>query len=541
MGTILVFLGGLGLFMYGVQTTSDALQKFAAHRLKQILQSLTKKPFMAVLLGMVITVAFQSSAATTVLVVEFVNAGMMSLGQALGMVLGSAVGTSVSIQLIAFQILDIALGAIFIGFVLYFSGKKQWKHLGHSLIGFGLIFVGMSNMSNASAPLRNIPEVFGFLARLGSYPFLAILVGLILTTIIQSSTAVFAIMMSLAGQGLLELQAIVPLVIGAHIGGTVTTLLTSLTAKKMDAKRTALANTGYKVLAAVLMYPFLTQFTQLIQWTTGNLQRQVANAHLLFAVLMVIIFFPLNGLIAKGLKRMVPDRGDKDSPLKFQVIDEVSIEVPAVALKQANGEMRALGDFIGTRMMQKIPAILLANSDNLVEEISKVEEGVDWYYRHTMRFLAVLSQRGLTDEQAEESMKIQFIAKEFEYIGDAVMAMALLAKKLPRETMKVPAENWKHLDELYQRVSCNFAKVMQALTLWDSQIAAEVIREHPETSRIQRDLQFNFLAQCPQLNSQEGNLKIEEMYRYATLDSINLLYQVDEHTVNIAKVVMGIV
>ncbi|SDG49540.1 Na/Pi cotransporter family protein [Desulfosporosinus hippei] len=541
MGTILVFLGGLGLFMYGVQTTSDALQKFAAHRLKQILQSLTKKPFMAVLLGIVMTVAFQSSAATTVLVVEFVNAGMMNLGQALGMVLGSAVGTSISIQLIAFQILDIALGAIFIGFVLYFSGKKQWRHLGHSLIGFGLIFVGMSNMSNASAPLRNIPEVFGFLAQLGSHPFLAILVGLILTTIIQSSTAVFAIMMSLAGQGLLELQAIVPLVIGAHIGGTVTTLLTSLTAQKMDAKRTALANTGYKVLAAVLMYPFLTQFSQLIQWTTGNLQRQVANAHLLFAVLMVIIFYPLNGLIAKGLKRMVPDRGDKDSPLKFQVIDEVSIEVPAVALKQANGEMRALGDFIGARMMQKIPAILLANSDNLVEEISEVEEGVDWYYRHTMRFLAVLSQRGLTDEQAEESMKIQFIAKEFEYIGDAVMAMALLAKKLPRETMKVPAENWKHLDELYQRVSCNFAKVMQALTLWDSQIAAEVIREHPETSRIQRDLQFNFLAQCPQPNSQEGNLKIEEIYRYATLDSIYLLYQMDEHTVNIAKVVMGIV
>jgi phosphate:Na+ symporter len=150
VSTVLVFLGGLGLFMYGVQTTSDALQKFAAHRLKQILQSLTKKTFMAVLLGMVMTVAFQSSAATTVLVVEFVNVGMMNLGQALGIVLGSAVGTSISIQLIAFQIFDVALGAIFIGFILYFAGKKQWKHLGHSLIGFGLIFVGMSNMSNAS-------------------------------------------------------------------------------------------------------------------------------------------------------------------------------------------------------------------------------------------------------------------------------------------------------------------------------------------------------------------------------------------------------
>ncbi|MCB8816192.1 Na/Pi cotransporter family protein [Desulfosporosinus shakirovi] len=527
--------------MYGVQTTSDALQKFAAHRLKEILQSLTKKPFMAVLLGMVMTVAFQSSAATTVLVVEFVNAGMMNLGQALGIVLGSAVGTSISIQLIAFQILDIALGAVFVGFVLYFSGKRQWKHLGHSLIGFGLIFVGMSNMSNASAPLRDIPEVSIALSQLGSYPFLAIIAGLILTTVIQSSTAVFAIMMSLAGQRLLDLSAIVPLVLGAHIGGTVTTLLTSVTASKMDAKRTAIANTGYKAAAAIMVYPFLPQFAHLIQWTTSNLQRQVANAHLLFAVLMVIIFFPLNNLIAKGLKHIVPDRASKDIPLKFQVIDEVSLEVPAVALKQANGEIRALGRFIYTKMMQRIPDILLSGSEDLTEEVVKAEEEVDWYYRHTMRFLAVLAQKGLTDEQAEESMNIQFTAKEFEYIGDSVMAMVLLTKKLHRENLRVPAENWRHLDYLYQRVTNNFSKVLDALAEGDSQIAAEVIREHPETTRIQRDLQFNFLAQCPQQSSLESDLKIEEKFRYAALDLINLLYQMDEHTVNIAKVVLGIV
>lgn len=523
--------------MYGVQTTSDALQKFAAHRLKQILQSLTKKPYMAVLLGMVMTVAFQSSAATTVLVVEFVNAGMMNLGQALGIVLGSAVGTSISIQLIAFQILDVALGAIFIGFILYFLGKKQWKHLGHSLIGFGLIFVGMSNMSNASAPLRNIPEVYTFLSQLGTHSFLAIIVGLILTTVIQSSTAVFAIMMSLAGQQLLGLSAIVPLVLGAHIGGTVTTLLTSLTTQKMDAKRTAIANTGYKVAAAVLVYPFLTQFAHLIQWTTGNLQRQVANAHLLFALLMVILFFPLNNVIAKVLKHAVPDRAGIDIPLKFHVIDEVSLEVPAVALKQANGEIRILGKFIHTKMMLKIPEALLSSSDDLVEDVVKAEEGVDWYYRHTMRFLAVLAQKGLTDEQAEESMNIQFIAKELEYIGDAIMAMVLLTKKLHHENLRFPAENWGHLDDLYQRVTDNFGNVLEALNHWDPQTAAEVIREHPETIRIQRDLQFNFLAQCPQ----QSNLKIEEKFRYITLDLINLLYQVDEHTVNIAKVVMGIV
>ncbi|MDP4159489.1 MAG: Na/Pi cotransporter family protein [Bacillota bacterium] len=540
-GTVVTFLGGLGLFMYGVQTTSEELQKFAAHRLKEILHSITQRKFLAILLGMVMTVAFQSSAATTVLVVEFVNAGMINLGQALGIVLGSAVGTSISIQLIAFQILDVALGAVFVGFVLYFSGKKQWKHLGHSLIGFGLIFVGMSNMSNASVPLRNIPEVYTFLSHLGKQPILAIIVGLGFTALLQSSTAVFAIMMSLAGQNLLGLVAIVPLVLGAHIGGTLTTLLTSLTAQKMDAKRAAVANTGYKVVAAALVFPFLPQFARLIQWTTSDLQRQVANAHLLFAVFMVIIFFPFNNIIAKGLNQVIPVRLDQETPLKFRVIDEVSLEVPAVALRQVHEEIRALGEFIYFKMLQRVPEVLLASKDDLAEEVVKAEEEVDWYYRHTMRFLAVLSQKGLTDEQAEECMNVQFIVKELEHIGDAVVAMVQLTKKLHREDLNVPARNWDHLDDLYQQVTDHFVTILRALTLWDSQTAAEVIREHPETTRTQRDLQFNFLAQSPQQSGLESRLRTEEKFRYTTLDLINLLYRVDEHTVNIAKVVMGIV
>lgn len=526
--------------MYGVQTTSDALQKFAASRLKQILQSITKRKYLAVLFGMVMTVAFQSSAATTVLVVEFVNTGLINLAQALGIVLGSAVGTSISIQLIAFQILDVALGTIFIGFVLYFTGKKQWKHLGHSLIGFGLIFVGMANMSTASAPLRNIPEVYTFLAQLGTHPLLAIIVGLVLTTVIQSSTGVFAIMMSLAGQHLLSLGAIVPLVLGAHIGGTITTLLTSLAAQKMDAKRTAIANTAYKVVATILVYPFMTQFSQLIQWTTSDLQRQVANAHLLFALFMVILFFPFNNFIAKGLKRVVLDRNNKDAPLKYRVIDEVSLEVPAVALKQANEEIRALGEFISTHMLQKIPQALLSSDDDLADEVAHSEEEVDWYYRHIMRFLAELSQKGLTDEQAEESMNIQFILKELEHTGDEVMAMVQLSKKLHRENLNVPVENWGHLEALYRLVTDHFIVILNALNQWDSRTAGEVIREHPETIRIQRNLQFDFLAHNHQQNGVE-NLRTEEKLRYTTLDLISLLYQVDEHTVNIAQVVMGIV
>lgn len=536
-----MFLGGLGLFMYGVQTTSEALQKFAAYRLKQILQSLTKKTVYAVLSGMIMTVAFQSSAATTVLVVEFVNAGMMSLGQALGIVLGSAVGTSISIQLIAFKILNVALGAIFLGFLFFIFGKKQWKHLGQALIGFGLIFVGMANMSSASAPLRNIPEVYIFLSRLGAEPFLAIIVGLVLTTVIQSSTAVFAIMMSLAGEHLLGLPAVIPLVLGAHIGGTVTTLLSSLTAEKMDAKRTAIANTGYKVVATILVYPFLGQFARMVQGTTSDLQRQVANAHLLFAIFMVVLFFPFNHWIARGLKSLIPDRSHREVLFKFRFIDEASIEVPAVALRQAWEETHAMALLIFEHMMQKIPKVLQADKSSAHAEVAESEVQVDWYYRHIMRFLSSLSQKGLTEDQEDESINMQFILKELEHIGDIFVAIVQLFEKLNRENLMLPKEEWGNLKELYEQVVSHFTTMLQALQDGDAQRAGEVIRERPEIIRLQRSLQFQALAQSRNTNVEEIGNRDEEKLRYAVLDLIDLIYSIEDHTVNISQVVLGIV
>ncbi|MDR3543741.1 MAG: Na/Pi cotransporter family protein [Desulfosporosinus sp.] len=540
LGPVLTFLGGLGLFMYGVHTTSDGLQKFAANRLKQILNSLTENTFLAVLLGMIVTVALQSSAATTVLVVEFVNAGMMSLAQALGIVLGSAVGTSIVIQLIAFKMLDIALGAIFIGFIFHVFGRRQWKYLGQALIGFGIIFVGMANMSEASAPLKNIPEVYTFLTHLGSLPLLALLVGVLLATVLQSSTALFAIMMSLANQQLLHLNVMVPLVLGAHIGGTTTTLLSSFTARQRDALRAALANTGYKVIAAIVIFPFLSEFAQLITWTTSDLQRQVANAHLLIAVFMVLIFLPFNTWIAKALKWGIPDNPKPDFHLKFKVIDEASLEVPTVALNQVELEILALGELILEKMVKELPAAVLSVDNVRADKLAATEDKVDWYYRHITRFLSALSRKGLTEEQAEECLNAQFILKEMDYIGDVFISMIKLIQKLHQEKLTLPLEDWEQLQELYVSITENFARVIQAHQKWDVNLAARVIREHPEIMRLQRSLQFGALAKTQHCNLEGNDSPTEEKFRYAVVDLINLLYTIDEHVVNIAQVIMGI-
>lgn len=553
--TILTFLGGLGLFLFGVQLTSVGLQKFAASRLKRILQSITKRNFIAVLFGMILTVAFQSSVATTVLTVEFVNTGMMSLTQALGIVLGSAVGTSVTIQLLAFKMLPVALGLIFVGFLLYFiRDNHRWKYIGQGLIGFGIIFVGMANMQDASAPLSKIPQVYAIMGHLSTHPHAAVLTGIILTALIQSSTAVFAIMMSLAANGVLPLSAMIPLVLGAHIGGTVTTLFSGITAQKMDAKRVAIANTAYKAVGTAVVWPFLPQLTDLIQWMSADVQRQVANAHLVFALFMVVLFLPLNTLLAKALIRFLPLRSKIDKQLKFHYIEVSSLEVPAVALKQARQEMTAMGEMIFNKMLLNLPKVIMNPSDELFRQVDSAEKEADWLYRHITRFLLDLSKQELTEEQLEENISTQFILKELEFVGDIIVSTVKLTQRFEEIEHRVTAQQWDEISRLYEKVRENFASLITSLQSGDEKGAGYVIRKHPEILRMKYSLQFSILATSDNLKNaaaegetgwarKSGNTEDsmgEEKQRSLAVDIINLFYNIDQHTRNMAEVIIGI-
>ncbi|MDR3287998.1 MAG: Na/Pi cotransporter family protein [Peptococcaceae bacterium] len=539
---VLIFLGGLGLFLYGVRVTSTGLQNFAAQKLRSVLQSITKRTIVAVFFGMLMTVAFQSSAATTVLAVEFVNTGMLSLAQALGIVLGSALGTSITIQLLAFQMLPIALGILFVGYMMFLAAKTQrLKHLGNGFIGFGLIFVGMSCMATASEPLSKIPEVYYFLGNLGKYPVLSVLVGILMTAVIQSSPAMFAIMMTLAASQVLTLEAIIPLVLGAHTGGTVTTLFSGITAPKMDARRTAIANTGTKVLGTILIWPFLSQFTHLVAWTTSDVQRQVANAHLLFSLLMVVVFLPFNSLFAKMLVKIFPDRIKREDVLVFQYIDTASLKVPAVGLKQVRQETVALGKFILKEMVESLPLATTSAKQAELFHLERKEESVDWYYKHITEFTVELNKQGLTEEQLEESIHTQFVLKELECIADNIEQMNELAQKLEHRL------DWNNVKDIYEKVRERFELMLQSLERWDEELAGRVIREHPEIVRLKQSLQFNIYAMVFSRKEEEENANgyneyNEEQDRHSrVIDMIVLFHSIDEHMVNIAQVIMGIV
>jgi phosphate:Na+ symporter len=536
---IMQFLGGLGLFLYGINVTAAGLQKLAANKLKSILESLTRKTWTATLFGIVMTVALQSSAATTVMVVEFVNSGLMTLVQALGVSLGSTVGTSLVIQLISFPILDLALFLIFIGFILFLIIRTQLtRQIGQVLIGFGCIFVGMAYLSGAFAPLKNTPEVYEFLSQFGQKPILGILVSVLMTTLIQSSAAFLAILISLSSQGLLTIETIIPLVMGAHIGGTMTTLVSSLGAERIDAKRVAIANSLYRILAAFLLLPFFPHFAKLVVWSAEELPRQVANTHLFSAIFIVIIFLPLNGLLAKLLIKFIPQRKEKKQGLQTIYITKDALEVPTIALSQARQEIRWLGYKILDNMLEILPRVFFSGEPKWIQELEKAEQLVDWHYNQLANFLRELFRRNMTRQQIVENHEYQIIAKELEYIADSLLVAGRYGQKIYNEKIALITEDWIILEEFYFTVSNNYLILLQFFDRWDRDVACQVLEAHDNIIEAYNLLRRNMLCDLRPEEDKNWKENLSERQK-AILELGNWLYKVGEHVLSIAKVCMG--
>jgi len=539
---VVQFLGGLGLFFYGVNTTAQGLQKIAANRLKAILESLTKRTWAATLFGIVMTVALQSSAATTVMVVEFVNSGLMTLSQALGVSLGSTVGSSIVVLLISFPILNVALLAIFLGFILLLIIRTEKAKLwGQVLIGFGCIFVGMTYLAGAFAPLRSSPQVMDFLSQLGLNPVLAILVGTILTALFQSSTAFMAVLISLANHGLLAVETMVPLVIGAHIGGTITTLISSLGTEKIDAKRVAVANTVYRVVATIVLYPFIIPFSQLVVWSSGNPAIQVANAALFSAIFTMLIFLPFNRILVKALIKLIPQRKRKEQELKLKFITRAALEVPTVAISQASQEIRWLGHYILDHMLQMLPRALNSGDARWLNELEKAEKQVDWYYNQINNYLRELFGRNITREQIVENHKLQLTVKELESIADCLVMMARLGQKGPNRVIRLTEHEWSLLEAMYVPISTAYLSLLRFFDLRDSAYALRIMETDQVIidahSRLQREiLEIMKASEDKRANelkeNQPANLSVRQNI---LLEAGNWLFKIGEHISSIVR------
>ena len=339
-------LGGLGLFLYGMNMMGDGLQKSAGEQLKKIIGFLTSNVVMGVLVGAVVTGIIQSSSATTVMVVGFVNAGIMSLSQAIGIIMGANIGTTVTAQLVSFKLENIAPIALGIGIIIYLAARNQkYKQYAEILLGFGMLFTGMEFMKDAVNPLADLPQFRQALIFVSVHPLLGILAGFAITGIVQSSSASMGMLIALASQGILPLSAALPILYGDNIGTCVTSLLSSLGASK-NAKRAATMHLTFNVIGTILfVFIFTIPISKVVTYLDpNNVARQIANAHTLFNVVNVIVLLPFSKYIVKLVLRLIPvteDEKEETSDVKY--IDDRMIQTPGIAVGNAfleiNGQL----------------------------------------------------------------------------------------------------------------------------------------------------------------------------------------------------------
>lgn len=415
---LLSFFAGIGLFLYGISAMGEGLEYAAGSKMKKILGALTKNKFLAVLMGIIVTALIQSSSATTVMVVGFVNAGLMTLAQAVGVIMGANIGTTVTSVLIAMDLSMIAPVALFVGvFVMLFVKKDFIKHIAQTIAGFGMLFWGLDTMSVAMEPLRD-SEVFVYFMTNYSNPLVGILIGLVLTAVIQSSSASIGILQALAVQGLVPIEFAVYILLGQNIGTCVTALL-SAAGSKTNSKRTAVMHLLFNVLGTVifLLITAFTPYTTLLGKLSDNVSVQISVAHIIFNVVSTIILFPFANWIIKMACIIVPDKEPEDSKLEFKFYDTHLLSTPPVAVEQIGKEVVRMA-YLARDNFNRAAIALINNDTSKREKVESVEEVINFLNHGITKNLVKINALDLDYSDAKYIGRLFHVVNDIERIGD---------------------------------------------------------------------------------------------------------------------------
>ena len=387
----LAFLGGIALFMYGMQLMGDGLQKAAGAKLQKILEAMTGVLAMGILLGAVVTAVLQASGATTVMTVGLVNAGLLTLKQGFGIIMGANIGTTMTAQLIAFKLSDYITILIFIGFLMQLLARKsRTKYLGQVMLGFGILMLGMDMMGKAVMPLRNYSGFVHFIEVFSSNPLLGIGIGMIMTVLIQSSSATIGILIAMAGQGLIPLEGAIPVLLGDNIGTCITAVLASLRAN-LTAKRVAAAHVMFNVIGSiifVILMPFFIKFVLLVS-PDGDIARQIANAHSAFNILNTLLFMPFVNPFIKLVEKIVPGKAEIIS-MRPVYLDKNMLNTPSIAISLAVKEVVRMGELARKDVRLGMEAIQSFDADK-VKYVLEHEPVVDALERDITDYLTQMS------------------------------------------------------------------------------------------------------------------------------------------------------
>ena len=426
---IIGLFGGLGMFLYGMEMMSDGMKMTAGNSMRSILKKLTSNRFIAVFVGAFITMIIQSSSATTVMLVSFVNSGLLNFVQALGVILGSNIGSTVTAQIVAFKVTDYALLLIAVGSIMtLFSKKDSAKHIGFVILGFGLLFYGMKVMSDTMKPLRTDPT-FNIILTSFENPFLGIIAGAVFTALIQSSSATTGIVITLASSGSITLEAGIPLILGANIGTCITALLAGLKATR-DAKRVAIGHVLFNVIGVLIFCFWIPTFADLVAQTTDNVPRQIANAHTIFNIVSTMLFIPFAPFISRTIIRYFPDKEKLRNIEKPAILnlDEKVLSYPTAAINNAQAEIsgvvglteRVVGSLVSPFITDKDQSDVENPELNLITGLHQRLEKIKYLNENISNYLIKISQQDLTSHQSREVFALVSATNYLNSINDTV-------------------------------------------------------------------------------------------------------------------------
>ncbi|GAB6108578.1 Na/Pi cotransporter family protein [Fusibacter bizertensis] len=539
LAIVMPLLGGLGLFLYGMTVMSEGLEKSAGNKLEKIIEKLSGNVFKGVLMGALVTVIIQSSSATTVMVVGFVNAGIMNLTQAIGVIMGANIGTTITAQLVSIDLTMLAPIAIAIGVgIKLFSKKNKRIILGEIILGFGILFLGMELMKDALKPLREYEGFVLMIKSIGAGTLLGtikgFLLGLLVTAVVQSSSATTGIMVALASTGALPIEAAFPMLLGTNVGTCVTALLSSISANR-TAKRAAVMHLMFNLLGTVIFFVFFSKLTIYIVTSLGDdPARQLANAHTFFNVVNTIILLPFAGLIVKSVNVLIPITQDEKEATTFGVkyLDERILETPTIALGQVVKEVLHMGNLAKMSLDSAIGA-LKNNDQKGIEKTFKIEKTINTLEREISEYLIKLSNTPIDNDDRKILDGLFSTINDIERVGDHADNIAELALYKIDNNVHFSDKAVLELDEMVSKVFEAYDLALEAMKEENRYKAQKVIEVEGVVDEMEKTLRKKHIAR---LN--EGRCEMSSGIIF--LDMLSNLERISDHSSNIALAVLDV-
>ena len=528
-------IGGLGIFLYGMENMSGGMQKLAGKRLKKILAALTTNRIMAVLIGIFVTMLVQSSSVSTVMTIGFVNASLLTLKQALGVILGANIGTTVTGWLLVLNIGKYGLpitGAAAIAYVFFRSDKARTRSL--TVMGLGLIFLGLDLMSNGLKPIRSMPEFIELFKLFNADTYFGAVkvacIGALITGVVQSSAATLGITITLAVQGLIDYPTAVALVLGENVGTTITAFLASLGATT-NAKRAAYAHTIINMLGVVWVtsiFPYYIKFLGHIVDVENNITFGIATAHTMFNVLNVFLFIPFTGPLSTFLTKIVKDSGKSDE--KVTKLDKLMVGTPSLIVGQTKVEVLAMAQNI-KEMMFALEETYAKNemiSDAKLSRLQKMEDNLDLYQKEITDVNFLILNKDLTDSMREETRKNLEVCDEYETISDYLMRIGKSIRKIQDHDIQINDKARKTLFDLNENTEILFREINMAFETKDKERFIKSIKKANEITEKFRQARSFHLE-----NVKEGSSAV---FSTSYMDILNHYRRIRDHIFNIIEV-----